>query len=679
MRTLALLTLVSLLTYSESWAQSFIPKNLGREVNSAYDEINPVLSPDGRQLFFVRVNHPENTYGQTDSEDIWYSERINDSTWTTAKRLPNLNIGRYNAVLGFINGGMLINGVFNKNATMWKKRGLSIATKTGSNWGMVEPLKVKKLGKINRGLKSSATVSSDGETLIFSFSKKYNGKKSDLFISNRKTTGVYGKPKKIKELSTSAAEETPFLGKKNEVLYFSSDRSGTTDIYQARLVGDSWSKPTPLSDSINSSYWDSYYRTNCKGSWAFFSSSSSGLGKADIFTVKVYEENPVVVVTGFVIDGRSGKPLLGKNAAVLVNGRIADSVRYNKDSASYRLKLPLGKTYSLSTNIQHYTSTPGMLDVSALKEFSKRSLNLVATPLPYVVVRGKILVQDTGAPLSPIYQPKVLINNQIPDSLQLDVNASTYEIKLLHGKRYELRAEAAKHESLSQALDLTAVSSYQELTQNLYLLENKMAVVKGRILDKKTNEILAKLALAKINVEGLSSVFASIDTLTGEYELKLPLGSSYTISASAPNYYPLYESVNLLAEKTDVKIFKDLIIVPIEVGQSIRLNNIFFDPGKAVLKAESFPELDRVSIFLSQNESIKIEIAGHTDNVGKAETNLKLSQNRAQAVADYLLKKGMAKERVVAKGYGLAKPVASNTTKEGKAQNRRVEFTVLDN
>jgi outer membrane protein OmpA-like peptidoglycan-associated protein len=141
----------------------------------------------------------------------------------------------------------------------------------------------------------------------------------------------------------------------------------------------------------------------------------------------------------------------------------------------------------------------------------------------------------------------------------------------------------------------------------------------------------------------------------------------------------MYEVVTTGTEKTDVKIFKDLVIVPIEVGQSIRLNNIFFDPAKSILKKESFPELDRVSDFLNASPELKIEIAGHTDNVGNATTNQKLSFNRAKAVTDYVIKKGVAKDRVVAKGYGAAKPVASNKTKDGKAQNRRVEFTVLDN
>jgi len=113
------------------------------------------------------------------------------------------------------------------------------------------------------------------------------------------------------------------------------------------------------------------------------------------------------------------------------------------------------------------------------------------------------------------------------------------------------------------------------------------------------------------------------------------------------------------------------------VGEAVRLNNIFFESGKAALKKESFPELNKVFDFLSQNPTIRIEIDGHTDNLGNAAFNLSLSASRAKAVSDYLAKKGIAKDRLESKGYGSTKPVASNAYNAGRAQNRRVEFVIL--
>jgi outer membrane protein OmpA-like peptidoglycan-associated protein len=219
---------------------------------------------------------------------------------------------------------------------------------------------------------------------------------------------------------------------------------------------------------------------------------------------------------------------------------------------------------------------------------------------------------------------------------------------------------------------------YREVPLDLYVDRAKGAVVLGKIIDKKTGKPVDKSAHVSIKVEGMTTVWATIDSLAGTYDLKLPLGADYTISASAPNYYPLYETMSIAKENSDVKIFKDLIIVPIEVGQSIRLNNIFFEVNKSKLKPESFPELDRVVEFLKNNPAIKIEIGGHTDNVGKAGANMKLSEARAAAVAEYIVSKGLPKDHIVSKGYGMTKPVVPNKTKADKAKNRRVEFTILD-
>ena len=125
---------------------SFLPKNLGAKVNSTYDDINPVISPDGKTLFFVRVNHPENTYGAADSEDIWVAQAATDSTWAEATRISNLNIARYNAVLSISSDGktILLNGVFNKKGNSWKKRGLSTSFQSGKKLVGARTLKNKK-------------------------------------------------------------------------------------------------------------------------------------------------------------------------------------------------------------------------------------------------------------------------------------------------------------------------------------------------------------------------------------------------------------------------------------------------------------------------------------------------------------------------------------------------------
>lgn len=678
---------VIFLAPSVFYAQSFIPENLGPHINSTYDDINPVISPDGKTLFFVRVNHPENTYGFENSEDIWYSELQPDGSWSEAQRIPSLNIGRYNSVLSISADGstLLLNGIYNRKGNIWKKRGLSTSTKTEAGWSTPVKLKVKKLSKRNRGQKSSGTMSADGQYIILSFTRGYNGPKSNLFLCTKNEKGKWKRPRPIKDLNSPGSEDTPFLMADNKTLYFSSDyqTKGEYSIYKVtRMSLDSWKKwetPVPLSDTINSPGWEGYFKTNEKGSVGYFSSTNNSSGGADIFRVKMFEDNPYVIVSGKILHGKSLRPLTGKTFTVMSDGSPVDSITVNMDSATYKAVLPLGKLHTLTANAANYLPVPAKVDVAGVREFTKMEVDLKVNPLPYVTVKGRLLIKNKGQIIPAAANPRIFIDGKpAPDSVKIDYSAGTYSMNLNHGASYSILVKANKFESQSATLNLTTIDEYQEVTLDLQADEEKMALVKGKIIDKKTNKPLPSSVPVSVKVEGMASVYAVIDSVSRSYELSLPLGAAYTISASAPSYYPLYEAINLINETGDVRIFKDLVIVPIEVGQSIRLNNIFFESGRATLAKESFPELDRVINFMNENPEIRIEIQGHTDNVGSAATNLKLSGARAKSVAAYIVSNGIPSSRILSKGYGLTKPVASNKTAVGRAQNRRVEFTILD-
>ena len=152
-----------------------------------------------------------------------------------------------------------------------------------------------------------------------------------------------------------------------------------------------------------------------------------------------------------------------------------------------------------------------------------------------------------------------------------------------------------------------------------------MVIVTGTVFNKTANVKFTPASKVQVVFNNTPSPMASLDTLTSKYNISLMPGKVYSITASAPNCVPIYETVDLTTIAKGSTITKDLILIPIEVGQAVRLNNIFFESGKAVLKKESFPELDRVADFLSKNPSIKIEVDGHTDNVGNAAFNLALS------------------------------------------------------
>ncbi|GEM_PF-1603971 len=177
------------------------------------------------------------------------------------------------------------------------------------------------------------------------------------------------------------------------------------------------------------------------------------------------------------------------------------------------------------------------------------------------------------------------------------------------------------------------------------------------------------------------------DDLDGYYKLELPVGHYYGVFAKAENYK--YVSVNTLIDTRNMKLTsapgeiseetqrRDLFMVPFEVGKKVRVNNLFFDTGKSNLKQESYAELNFLLEMFNDIPTLVLEIGGHTDNVGAADNNQRLSQSRAESVRQYLISKGVGADRVKAKGYGENQPVADNETDYGRKMNRRVEFTIL--
>lgn len=679
-----LLCMITLaMSFTSAQQSSFLPQNLGPAVNSEYDEINPVISPDGKTLYFVRVNHPENTYGAFDSQDIWYSEWKNGK-WTQAKRDLDLNIARYNSVVAVIDGGetLIINGVFNKAGTFWKSRGLSICKKTSAGWSAPVRLKVKKLNSVNDGANSGASMSADGTTLYLSLAKFYNSEKTNIFYSEKKSNGKWKKPKKVKALNSKSSDESPFLSTDKKTIYFASDRveQNQFDIYKSTRPGSgdlNWTQPIKLSDTVNSKNWENQFKTTVKGSYAFFSSTNKTTGGADIFTVKLFEENPFVIVKGNVVNSNTQLPL-NRQFKIIINGKPWDSLKLNIDSSTYSVKLPLRSKYEIEAVAYHANSKKEIVDVSTVKEFTKMTKDLFVTPMDYARVTGTVIDRSTSAPVSAFVDAKILLNNLSSDSIHFDKLTGRYSLNLKLGHKYSLTAHAPKFESVSQVLDLTKMTEYQEITQDLYLETEKMVAVSGQVLNKKTNSSFKPFSKVQVVFNGGSPLVAAIDTAANRYVINLPPDAVYNITASAPDCVPVYETIDLTGVAKGTTLTKDLTLTPIEVGQSVRLKNIFFESGRAVLKKESFVELDRVYEFLSGNASVKVEIAGHTDNVGSAATNLALSKARAQAVANYLIKKGIAGDRLKSTGYGMTKPITSNATADGKSQNRRVEFVILD-
>ncbi|WP_028979701.1 OmpA family protein [Sporocytophaga myxococcoides] len=206
--------------------------------------------------------------------------------------------------------------------------------------------------------------------------------------------------------------------------------------------------------------------------------------------------------------------------------------------------------------------------------------------------------------------------------------------------------------------------------------EPELALLKGTVKDETGKPLDADITITDNSSREVVAKFSS-NSANGKYMVALPSGKNYGITIEKKG--KLFYSENVfLSEKDGYKELKnDVQLQSAKSGATVVLKNIFFDSGKSDLRPESTIELQKLVKLLQENPAIKIEISGHTDNTGNADANLALSKTRAQKVSEYLFSSGVSNNRLIYKGYGSTKPIADNSTEEGRQKNRRTEFKIL--
>jgi OmpA-OmpF porin, OOP family len=573
---LLLLTLVS----SAQTSSRYELVKMDKTVNTFHHEAAPIVSPDGSTLYFFVQDHPENTMGKDDTQDIWMSKKEN-GVWTTAQHLGSpFNIHRSNQVFTVLPDGSL----FIRGGKTRGEKGFSIA-KSG---GGLRELQVKDFSKMNKGRFYGASMSADQKHIILYFSEVENSQNSDLYASHLQNDGSYSRPEKLK-LSTNTDDVGPFIGPDQKTLYFGSarqaaGRQGGVDIYRSVRIDDTWtiwSEPLNLGKPINTSALDFYFTMDNSGN-VFTSRANKAMEGAQLDLYMLVPKTLHVNLEGLVFNQKTKDPLL---ANVAIN--ITD-------------KQPL----SLKSGTDGQFTTK-------FEEVSSYTVNATADG----------------------FLPKEL----------------SFKLPTLYADT-----------TISIEIPLTPVA--------------KKLMITGNVYDKKTEKAVP--ALINVGVRTDKKYTSSIRSTDGSFQQEVPKLGYYILTASAEGYLNSTDSVDVNSDELS-PFSKDIYLQPIEVGITVRLKNIYFDFDKTTLKKESFVELNKVVEFLKQNHSVEIEIAGHTDNKGSDDYNTNLSQGRSQSVVDYIVSQGIDSSRLSAHGYGEAKPIDTNDSDAGRANNRRVEFTVL--
>ncbi|MBO7572106.1 MAG: OmpA family protein [Bacteroidales bacterium] len=208
-----------------------------------------------------------------------------------------------------------------------------------------------------------------------------------------------------------------------------------------------------------------------------------------------------------------------------------------------------------------------------------------------------------------------------------------------------------------------------------------VATVSGKLVDKDNKPVDAEIRWEDLQ-SGETVGRSKTDPTNGQFFIVLPLGKIYGYYVDNDSYFPISNSIDLRNEDSAVKVENDITMVSfdqmIEEGLAVPINNLFFNTAKSDLLPYSIPELRRVAEIIKA-KNLTVEIAGHTDNVGDDDMNQTLSEQRAQAVKDFLVGEGCNPEKLKTIGYGSTRPVASNKTEEGRKLNRRVELRFVGN
>jgi outer membrane protein OmpA-like peptidoglycan-associated protein/Tol biopolymer transport system component len=282
-------------------------------------------------------------------------------------------------------------------------------------------------------------------------------------------------------------------------------------------------------------------------------------------------------------------------------------------------ELKMKQTYTLEVNAEGYNGYSKQFTLTE-KEAESVAVRIIALqPQSYQVGFTVLDAVTMQAITASVFQ--VREEGQI---IPVRAEGAISQVRLKPGLRYEVRVESSGYEPFERTLAFDVPQSLQDLKKSVLLTP----VVK---------------------------VVTPVPTATT------------TIEAPKP-------PIKVIVETKDDSVFADL-----KVGVAVRLDNVYFDQSSYILRPESYPQLDKLVKTLKLNRRLKIEIGGHTDNVGKARLNQYLSENRAKVISSYLTNNGILENRLVWKGYGQTKPVAVNDTEGNKAQNRRVEFIVLEN
>ena len=382
------------LNHADVVKSHMIVKKLEKTVNSKYPEHGPLLSPDGKMLYFSRSFDPKNVGGAEDYEDIWFSswdEKV--MNWADSK---NFGVPFNNEEPNYINSispdgnTILLGNAYSAKGTI--AGGASIAYKTASGWTAPKAIRIEDDHNINE--KSNYYMSNSQKALLMSIERKKEGYGDrDIYVSFSRPDSSWSKPINLGPVvNTIGTECAPFLASDEKTLYYASnglEGYGGTDIYVTRRLDETWQKwsqPENLGPIVNTANNESYFTLSGSGDKVFYTSVGDSVGDIDIYTLalpEIVKPLPVVMIKGRVMDSKTNLPLTGVRVIFedLVTGKEMGIAKSNPDNAEYEIMLPSGNDYGFLAVKAGYISVNANMDLRNLKEYEEMRKDLLLTPI----------------------------------------------------------------------------------------------------------------------------------------------------------------------------------------------------------------------------------------------------------------------------------------------------------
>lgn len=385
-KTLILLFIFCIFFFYTDNIYSQKKENLGENVNTEIDELGPVISQDGKVLYFIRSHFKP---GKGFIQEAWYSDMDAYGYCSKAKKLKlpfNHNLDTKYQIVSITSDGSVILAAINKKDTSNQINGLYLAYRYTNGWDEPEKLNISDFENFISNTNTwGVHLARNGKVLFIYKSVSKDTAFSEIYVSFLKNDTLWTEPAKLNETvnkkSGVQGNFSPFLAPDEVTLFFASDRKGgfgKSDIYMSKRLDNSWlrwSEPINLGELVNSDEWEGYFLISPDGKYSYFVSGDDAIGENDIFRMELnprFLPKPVVVLTGKVTDIKNSEPIPADITFEYVTDKTQKYyTKFNPDKNKFRLVVPGGKKYKFKISSQGYNSNIGFVDYTSVTGYKE--------------------------------------------------------------------------------------------------------------------------------------------------------------------------------------------------------------------------------------------------------------------------------------------------------------------